>query len=59
MTAVESLVGEPSYKQLQVRHGVRRTDERFWGTVDQLHEEYAEQRPIEAGLFDISRVENR
>jgi len=57
--AVESLVGEDSYARLQERHGVRRTDARFWSTVDRLHEIYAEQEPIEAGLFDISRVENR
>lgn len=59
VSAVASLVGEPSYAELQVQHGVRRTDPRFWPTVDRLHEVYAEQRPIEAGLFDISRVENR
>ncbi len=58
-TAVESLVGEDSYARLQERHGVRRTDPRFWATVDSLHETYAEQEPIESGLLDISRVENR
>lgn len=59
VTAVESLVGEDSYARLQERHGVRRTDARFWNTVDRLHQIYAEQEPIEAGLFDISRIENR
>ena len=59
VTMVESLDDELSYARLQVRHGVRRTDERFWPTVDRLHEIYAEQQPIEAGLLDISRVENR
>ncbi|MBV1857787.1 MAG: fatty acid cis/trans isomerase [Nannocystaceae bacterium] len=59
VAAVESLVGEDSYARLQARYGVRRTDDRFWSTVDRLHQIYAEQEPIEAGLFDISRVENR
>lgn len=59
VAAVESLDSETSYARLQVHHGVRRTDSRFWETVDRLHELYAQQEPIEAGLFDISRIENR
>ncbi len=66
VTAVGLLVPEgahpqmqDSYARLQENFGVRRTDARFWPTVDRLHEIYAEQEPIEAGLFDISRIENR
>lgn len=57
--AVAGVVTEADYRGLQRRFGVRRTDPRFWETSDRLHELYRARSPIEAGLFDLSRVENR
>ncbi len=32
---------------------------KFWALSDTPHEEYAVSVPIEAGLFDCARLENR
>lgn len=47
------------YAALQVEFGVRRTDDDFWATSDRLVEIYRHDWPVEAGLFDLSRYENR
>lgn len=58
-SAVATLKGEVDYAALQERFGVRRTDPDFWRVSDALHAIYRRTRPIEAGLFDLSRIENR
>ena len=57
--AVAGLAGEADYAQLMTRFGIRRTDSRFWPHSDSLHAAYARSAPVEAGLFDYSRYENR
>jgi len=57
--AVAGLEGEADYAQLMSRFGIRRTDPRFWPHSDSLHAAYARMAPVEAGLFDFSRYENR
>ena len=41
------------------RFAIRRTDNRFWTHSDSLIEGYRKTYPIEAGLFDYNRFENR
>jgi len=47
------------YEQFVARFGVRRTNPGFWSQADWFHAEYARQKPVEAGLFDLNRYENR
>ncbi len=47
------------YAALATGFGVRRTDPDFWTTSDRLAEIYRLGWPVEAGLFDLSRYENR
>ncbi|MBM4124875.1 MAG: hypothetical protein FJ246_07995 [Nitrospira sp.] len=37
----------------------RRTSPDFWQHSDQLHQAYRAREPIESGLFDDNRLENR
>jgi hypothetical protein len=56
---ITALAHEPDYADLQVRFGVRRTDPEFWQISDRLHQLYRDTAPIEAGVLDLSRIENR
>jgi len=38
---------------------VRRTDPAFWATSDAMAVAYERSAPLEAGLFDYNRLENR
>ena len=56
---VAALETEEDYRALQADIGVRRTDPRFWEFSDSvLRTNYAD-RPVEAGLLDYNRLENR
>ncbi len=57
--AVARLGGEADYAALMTKHGIRRTDPRFWPHSDSLHAAYREAAPVEAGVFDYNRYENR
>ncbi len=53
------LDGEESYVQLLDRFGVRRSSPDFWSFSDKVHEWYKQDQPIEFGLLDYNRFENR
>ncbi len=56
---LKTLDGEESYVQLLDRFGVRRSSPDFWSFSDKVHEWYKQDQPIEAGLLDYNRFENR
>jgi hypothetical protein len=56
---ITALRTESDYAALQLEFGVRRTDPDFWPTSDRLAEISRRRWPIEAGLFDLARYENR
>ena len=47
------------YEQFVARYGLRRTDPDFWAVSDWFNEKYARDEPIQSGLFDLNRYENR
>jgi hypothetical protein len=57
--ALAALSSEADYHRLADRWAVRRTDARFWATSDELIDAYQRWAPGEAGLLDLSRLENR
>jgi hypothetical protein len=57
--AVTNLKSNSDYQRLLDRYGVRRTDKRFWPFSDAIHAEYIHNSPVEAGLLDFNRLENR
>lgn len=59
IAAVAGLTSEADYRQLAERFAVRRTSQDFWRHSDRVHEAYHRIDPIEAGLLDYNRLENR
>lgn len=59
VTAMTRLATEADFARLLSAFGIRRTDPKFWPHSDTLHQIYRTQTPIEAGLFDYNRFENR
>jgi hypothetical protein len=57
--AIAGLRDEAGYAGLLTKYGIRRTDPRFWAHSDALHVAYRRRAPVEAGLFDYNRYENR
>jgi Fatty acid cis/trans isomerase (CTI) len=56
---VMALKTQADYAQLLNRFGVRRTSPEFWAHVDKINETSKRDNPIEAGIFDFNRLENR
>jgi len=50
---------EDDYSSLLDKYGVRRTSPEFWKLSDAFHAAYQRDAPVEYGLFDYSRLENR
>jgi hypothetical protein len=59
IAAVAGLTSEADYHKLAERFAVRRTSQDFWPHSDGVHEAYRRTDPIEAGLLDYNRLENR
>jgi hypothetical protein len=59
VSAVEGLRSEADYRALVSRFGVTRSDPEFWTVSDAVRTAFHAASPIEAGLFDYNRLENR
>ena len=59
VSAVEGLSSEDDYQALLSRFGVSRSNPDFWKHSDAIQAAYQNASPIEAGLFDYNRLENR
>ena len=59
VSAVEGLSSEKDYQALLSRFGIRRSDPDFWKHSDAIQATYQNESPIEVGLFDYNRLENR
>ncbi len=57
--AVQTLASDGDYTALVERFGVRRTAPWFWRVSDEFVAEYRRHHPVEAGLFDLNRYQNR
>jgi hypothetical protein len=49
---------DAAFEQLVARHGVRRTDPRFWATSDWLRADARRANATEAGIYDLDRYGN-
>jgi len=56
---VSSLRTEGDYARLLDNYGIRRTSPEFWSQSDAFMAAYQKDAPIEYGLFDYNRLENR
>jgi Fatty acid cis/trans isomerase (CTI) len=57
--SLASLASEQDYRQMLSRYGVRRNNPGFWPFNDWLHKYFQQQSPLQAGLLDLNRFENR
>ena len=57
--AIGKLKSEADYRALADRFVIRRTSPEFWAASDAMIAAYARLAPLEAGLFDYNRLENR
>lgn len=57
--ALRSLNGPEDYTSLVDQFGVRRTAPWFWKLSDDFTARYRSAQPLEAGLFDLNRYQNR
>jgi hypothetical protein len=58
-SGIRGLAAEADYRALADRFAIRRTSPDFWLASDALHEAYRAGAPLEAGLLDYNRLENR
>lgn len=56
---VSELTDEASYAALMTRYGVRRTSPQFWQHSDKVIAAQYRANPLENGLLDYNRLENR
>lgn len=59
VAAIEALKSEVDYARIVDIYGVRRTAPWFWKLSDSFYDYYQQNIPIEAGIFDLNRYENR
>jgi hypothetical protein len=59
VAAIEAVRTETDYARLVDTYGVRRTASWFWKLSDSFNDYYQRNAPIEAGIFDLNRYENR
>ena len=55
---VRALGAGTGFSSLVARYGLRRTDARFWETLDWLDADRRRREPTTAGLYDIGRYED-
>jgi Fatty acid cis/trans isomerase (CTI) len=58
-SGIRGLTTEADYRALADRFAIRRTSPDFWAASDALHHAYRAGAPLEAGLLDFNRLENR
>lgn len=58
VTRCSQIKNPKDFADLVERFGIRRTSPAFWKTADWFHEQYARQRPVQSGLYDLSRYGN-
>lgn len=59
VSLISTMRNEEDYSNLLDNYGVRRTSPEFWQQSDVFHAAYQQDAPVEFGLFDYSRLENR
>ena len=56
---LNQLDGEAGFSSLMGRYGIRRSHREFWSHSDALHLLYRQTEPVEYGILDFNRLENR
>jgi hypothetical protein len=54
-----ALQNSEDYERFVSAYGIRRTNSDFWATADWFQDASLREKPVEAGIFDLNRYENR
>jgi hypothetical protein len=57
--AMEALRTQDDATALTDRYGMHRTDPAFWTKTDWFNQRYGQEQPVQAGVFDLNRYDNR
>ena len=57
--SLASIETAADYERFVDEYGVRRTDPNFWQHSDAMHAAWQREDPVEYGILDFSRLENR
>lgn len=57
--ALSGVRSAADFETVAARWGVRRSSPSMWTTLDWMHDDFRRRQPIEYGLFDMNRYENR
>jgi hypothetical protein len=56
---IKHLSSEKDYAKFMSEYGIRRTHKQFWRFSDRIHQWYRQDDPLNAGILDYNRLENR
>ena len=59
VAAAEGVRNSSDYQRFVGTYGIRRTATEFWQHADWFHDRYLQDEPVEAGILDLNRYENR
>jgi len=54
-----SMDSPAAYSAFLNTYGIRRSHQNFWNHADRVHDYHAAAQPIDGGLLDFNRLENR
>ncbi|WP_254436215.1 fatty acid cis/trans isomerase [Ruegeria arenilitoris] len=56
--ALKGMRSQSDYMAVVTQFGVRRTSPEFWPLSDRIHDLFQEQKPVQAGIFDLNRYKD-
>ncbi len=59
ISSIQAINTADDYRRLKDDYSVRRTSNNFWQFADNLHAWYKKNQPLEFGLLDFNRLENK
>ncbi len=59
ITGIGNITSEADYSNIMWHFGIRRSHQNFWAHSDKIHTAFKAMEPIQAGILDYNRLENR
>ena len=59
ITGIGNITSEADYANIMWHFGIRRSHDNFWAHSDKIHAKFNEMEPIQGGILDYNRLENR
>ena len=59
ITGIGNITSEADYANIMWHFGIRRSHQDFWAHSDKIHTAFKSMEPIQGGILDYNRLENR